>query len=182
MGTVYMFFADGFEEMEAFTSVDLLKRVGIQVEMVSVTDDEIVRGAHGINVLCDKNIVNCDFADAALMMMPGGVGNANALAESKDVARALTAFAKAGKPIAAICAAPMVLGKLGIMKGKRATCYPGFEVHLEGAEYTGKLVEQDGNIITGKGPGAALPFALKLVEFLAGEEKLNKLKAEMCLE
>ena len=161
MGTVYVFFADGFEEIEAFTSVDVMRRAGLNVEMVTVTPDEIVTGAHDVPVLCDKNVVNCDFFDAELVLLPGGMPGE--------------------KPITAICAAPMVLGKLGLLKGKKATCYPGFEQYLEGAECTGAPVERDGNIITGKGPGAAMEFALAVVELLQGKEKVQELKEAMCV-
>lgn len=180
MGTVYVFFADGFEEMEAFVSVDVLRRAGLNVQMVSVTGDEIVRGAHGVSMLCDKNIANCDFYDAALLLLPGGMPGAETLGECKDLQRALTKAVADGKTVAAICAAPMVLGRLGLLKGKKATCYPGFEQYLEGAEYTAAMVEHDGNIITGKGPAAALPFAYTLVKHLVGEAKEREIKAAMC--
>lgn len=178
--TVYVFFADGFEEIEAFASVDVLRRAELNVVMVSVTDDEIVRGAHGVPVLCDKNIANCDFYDAELLLLPGGMPGAQTLGECKDLQRALLKAAESGKTLAAICAAPMVLGQLGLLKGKKATCYPGFEKFLEGAEYTATLVERDGNIITGKGPAAALPFAFALVRHLVGEAKEKELKEAMC--
>ncbi len=179
MGTVYVFFADGFEEVEAFTSVDVLKRAGLNVEMITVTPGEIVTGAHGIPVLCDKNIVNCDFFDADLVVLPGGMPGAATLGECDDLRRLVLRFAEQGKPIAAICAAPMVLGKLGLLKGRKATCYPGFEQYLEGAVCTGAMVEKDGNIITGKGPGAAMEFALAIVELLQGKEKVAELKEAM---
>ncbi len=183
MGTVYVFFADGFEEMEAFASVDILRRAGLAVEMVSVTPNEIVKGAHDIPVLCDKNIVNCDFCDAGLIVLPGGLPGATTLDECEDLRKLIVKFAEAGKPIAAICAAPMILGKLGVLKGKKATCYPGFDQYLEGATYTGALVEQDGNIITGKGPAAAMPFALAVVNLLCGPDKVQELKeAMMCVD
>ena len=149
MGTVYVFFADGFEEIEAFTSVDVMRRAGLNVEMITVTPDEIVTGAHSVPVLCD------------------------------DLRRLILRFAEEQKPIAAICAAPMVLGKLGLLKGKKATCYPGFEQYLEGADCTGAMVERDGNIITGKGPGAAMEFALAVVELLQGKDKVAELKEAM---
>lgn len=181
MGTVYVFFADGFEELEAFAAVDVLKRAGVNVAMVSVTPDEIVKGAHEIPVLCDKNIVNCDFYDAEMLVLPGGLPGATTLNECEDLRRALLKQAAENKSIAAICAAPMVLGNLGLLKGKKATCYPGFDKYLEGAEYTGAMVEKDGNFITGKGPGAAVEFALALVEHLCGKEKVKELKSAMCL-
>ena len=119
MGTVYVFFADGFEEMEAFAAVDVLKRAGVNVAMVSVTPDEIVKGAHGISVLCDKNIVNCDFYDAEMLVLPGGLPGATTLNECEDLRKELLKHASANKAIAAICAAPMVLGNLGLLKGKK---------------------------------------------------------------
>ena len=112
MGTVYVFFADGFEEIEAFTSVDVMRRAGLKVEMITVTPDEIVTGAHGVPVLCDKNIVNCDFFDADLIVLPGGMPGAATLGECDDLRKLIVRFAEENKPIAAICAAPMVLGKL----------------------------------------------------------------------
>lgn len=181
MGTVYVFFADGFEEIEAFTSVDVMRRAGLNVQMITVTQDEIVRGAHDVPVLCDKNIVNCDFYDADVIVLPGGMPGAATLGESEELRRLILRFTKENKLIAAICAAPMVLGKLGALKGKKATCYPGFEEYLEGAECTGALVEKDNNVITGKGPGAAMEFALTIVESLQGKEKVQELKDAMCI-
>ena len=181
MDTIYVFFADGFEEMEAFASVDILRRAGLKVEMVSVTPDEIVRGAHGVPVLCDKNIANCDFFDASLIVLPGGLPGAATLAECKELGNLILKFAEEKKPMAAICAAPMVFGKLGVLKGKKATCYPGFDKYLEGAEYTGAMVERDGNIVTGKGPGASIKFALALVELMVGKEKVKELEEAMCI-
>ena len=166
MKKVYVFFADGFEEIEAMAPVDILRRAGLQVVMVSVTDDEIVKGAHGVSMFCDKNIVNCDFSDAELLLLPGGMPGAASLGGSEALCKALLKQVEAGKPVAAICAAPMVLGKLGILQGKKATCYPGYEAYLEGAEYTAQLVEQDGNIVTGKGPGAVFAFARAIAEKL----------------
>ncbi|MDR0961808.1 MAG: DJ-1/PfpI family protein [Mediterranea sp.] len=181
MGTVYVFFADGFEEIEAFTAVDVLKRAGLTVQMISVTPNEIVTGAHDVPVLCDKNIANCDFYDAGLVLLPGGMPGAATLGESEPLRKLLLRFAKDDKPIAAICAAPMVLGKLGLLKGRKATCYPGFEPYLEGAEITGKQAVKDGNIITGRGPGAAMDFALLIVESWVSKEKAQELKEGMCV-
>ena len=134
MGTVYAFFADGFEEIEAFTAIDTLRRAGLNVEIVSVTPDEIVVGAHDVSVLCDINFENCDFFDAELLLLPGGMPGAATLDKHEGLRKLILDFAAKGKPIAAICAAPMVLGKLGLLKGKKATCYPSFEQYLEGAE------------------------------------------------
>ena len=177
MGTVYAFFADGFEEIEALTAVDTLRRAGLNVEIVSVTPDEIVVGAHDVSLLCDVNFENCDFFDAELLLLPGAT-----LDKHEGLRKLILSFAEKGKPIAAICAAPMVLGKLGLLKGKKATCYPGFEQYLEGAECVGEHVVRDGNIITGMGPGAAMEFALAIVELLAGKEKVDELAEAMCVK
>lgn len=181
MGTVYVFFADGFEEIEAFTSVDVMRRAGLNVEMVTVTPDEIVTGAHDVPVLCDKNVVNCDFFDAELILLPGGMPGASTLEKCGELRNLLLRFAQEQKPIAAICAAPMVLGKLGLLKGKKATCYPGFDKYLEGAEYTGNMVEIVDNFILGKGPGAAPAFGFALLEKFAGAEKALEVKKGMLL-
>jgi 4-methyl-5(b-hydroxyethyl)-thiazole monophosphate biosynthesis len=182
MKKVYVFFADGFEEIEALTSVDVLKRAGADVVMVSVTPNEIVTGAHDVPVLCDKNIESCDMMDADLLLLPGGMPGAQTLGECEYLCKALKRQAAEGKPVAAICAAPMVLGKLGILNGKKATCYPGFEGFFDGADYTAAPVERDGNIITGKGPGVSLSFAYEVVNMLFGTEKVAELKAAMMVE
>ncbi len=179
MGTVYVFFADGFEEIEALTTIDVLRRAGLNVKIVSVTPDEIVIGAHSVSLLCDINFDNCDFYDADMLILPGGMPGAQTLSEHKGLNRLLTKTAEAGKRIAAICAAPMALGKLGILKGYKATCYPGFEEYLEGAEYINEPVIMDRNIITGRGPGAAMDFAFKIVEVLVNGEKVTELKNGM---
>lgn len=120
---LYMPFADGFEEIEAFTAIDTLRRAGLNVEIVSVTPDEIVVGAHDVSVLCDVNFVNCDFFDAELLLLPGGMPGASTLDKHEGLRKLILDFAEKNKPIAAICAAPMVLGKLGLLKGRKATCY-----------------------------------------------------------
>lgn len=182
MGTAYVFFADGFEEIEASTCVDVMRRAGLNVEMVSVTPDEIVTGAHDVPVLCDCNVVNCDFFDADLVLLPGGMPGAATLDKCEELRKLLLRFAEEQKPIAAICAAPMVLGKLGLLKGKKATCYPDFEQYLEGADCTGAPVERDGNIVTGKSPAAAMEFALTIIDLILGKEKVQELKEAMCVE
>ena len=182
MGTVYAFFADGFEEIEAPTTVDVLRRAGMNVEIVSVTPDEIVVGAHNVSILCDVNFENCDFFDAELLFLPGGMPGAATLDKHEGLRKLILSFVEKGKPVAAICAAPMVLGKLGLLKGKKATCYPGFEQYLEGAECVKEHVVRDGNIITGMGPGAAMEFALDIVDLLAGKEKVDELVEAMCVK
>lgn len=182
MGTVYAFFADGFEEIEAFTCVDVLIRAGLDVEMVSVTEKHLIEGAHDVPVICGLLFNDLDFNDANLLLLPGGMPGAATLDKHEGLKELIAGFVKKGKPVAAICAAPMVLGKMGLLKGKRVTCYPGFEQYLEGAECTGNPVEKDGDIITGKGPGAAMEFALTIVDTLLGKEKVAELKEAMCVK
>lgn len=181
METVYAFLADGFEEVEALTVIDVLRRAGQNVKMVSVTPDEIVVGAHGVSILCDVNFENCDFRDAALLVLPGGMPGAATLDAHEGLRKLLLSSADRKRPIAAICAAPMVLGKLGLLEGKQATCYPGFESYLAGAQCVDKSVVVDGEFITAKGPGAAMEFALTLVALLHGAEKASELKEAMCV-
>ncbi len=181
MGTVYVFLADGFEEIEAVTSVDVLRRAGLKVVTVSVTGDEIVRGAHDVPVLCDKDFDSCDFFNAILFLLPGGMPGAETLSNHEGLQKLLRKAAGENKLIAAICAAPMALGKLGLLKGKKVTCYPGFEKYLEGAECTKEAVVKHGTIITGRGPGVSNAFALKVVETLVGKEKVEELTRAMCI-
>ena len=158
MGTVYAFFADGFEEIEALTTIDTLRRAGLDVEIVSVTPDEIVVGAHDVSVLCDKNFENCDFFDAELLFLPGGMPGAATLDKHEGLRKLILSFA-----------------------GRRVTCYPSFEQYLDGADCTNEPVVRDGNIITGMGPGAAMEFALTIVDTLLGKEKVNELVEAMCV-
>lgn len=182
METVYVFFADGFEEIEAFTSIDVLRRAGLNVEMVTVTGENVVVGAHDVPVVCDLHFKDCDFGDAGLLLLPGGMPGAATLSKHEGLNQLIGRFVSEDKPVAAICAAPMVLGKKGLLKGKRVTCYPGFEQYLEGAVRTGEQVVKDGNIITGIGPGGAMEFALVIVELLLGDEKVAELKEAMCVK
>lgn len=182
METVYTFFADGLEEIEAITALDVLRRGGLNVESISIERGDTIVGAHGIHILCDKNFAKADFSDASLLLLPGGMPGAETLDKHAGLRKLILHHAEKNKPIAAICAAPMVLGKLGLLKGKRATCYPGFEKHLEGAQYTtDQQVVRDGNIITGRGPGAAIEFALAVVEMLVSKEKADELVEAMCI-
>lgn len=181
MSTVYAFFADGFEEIEAFTAIDVLKRASLNVEMVSVTGEEVVTGAHDIPLICDSLFSQHDFSDAQALVLPGGMPGAATLDEHEGLRKLILDFIKTGKPVAAICAAPMVLGKLGLLQGKKVTCYPSFEQYLQGAECTTEPAVMDGNVITGRGPGGAMDFSLLIVEALLGKEKVEELKEAMCI-
>ncbi len=181
MNTAYVFFADGFEEIEALATVDILRRAEMNVQLVSVTGDQTVTGAHGVPVVCDAPFEACNFLDADLLVLPGGMPGAATLGDHEGLRELILNYVKQDKPLAAICAAPMVLGKLGLLKGKKAICYPGFEQFLEGAEIVRQQVVVDGNIITGRGPGAAIDFALTLVEILEGKAKREELVQAMCI-
>ncbi|MBQ1233122.1 MAG: DJ-1/PfpI family protein [Clostridia bacterium] len=171
---VYLFLANGFEEIEALAPLDVLRRAGVPVTTVGVGGDSIL-GAHGIRVQAD--IPDTMYRDSApdMIILPGGMPGSENLDHSRVVDAALRAGAKNGAYLCAICAAPMVLGKRGYLQGKRAVCYPGFEEYLDGARVTDARVECDGKVITSKGMGAALEFGLALVEVLCGKEKAEQI-------
>jgi len=175
---VYVFLAEGFEEMEALTPIDLLRRVDVPVTVVGV-GSSIVKGAHGIGFTTDTCGEGLDFADVELVVLPGGMPGTTNLDASPMVETCLKKAAEKDAVIAAICAAPSVLGHKGLLQGKRATCFPGFEEELLGAVHTGAPVEKDGNIITARGAGVALEFALELVALLKGEAVAKALKESL---
>lgn len=181
MKQLLLFLAPGFEEIEAISTIDILRRAGLNVSSVSITGDLRVVGAHNIAVEADLLYPEIDFHKADMLILPGGTPGTKNLNVHEGLKAALTNFAKAGKPLAAICAAPMILGQLGLLDGKHATCYPGNEVHLKGATLSKKQVIQDGMIITASGPGAAAQFALQIVTFFLGEEKVKEISAGLLL-
>ena len=169
MAKVYVFLADGFEDVEALIPVDVLRRGGVEVVTVSIDGDgsQIVTSAHGVQMVADALISDVDCADADLLLLPGGMPGASNLYTCARVRESVLAQLQSGRLVAAICAAPaVVLGQLGVLSGRRATCYPGFEQLLQGAEYTGELCTVSGNIITAEGPAAAFPFAYTLLAML----------------
>ena len=174
--------AEGFEDVEALAPVDILRRGGQEIVMVSITGSEYVTSAHGVTLKTDALFDDVDLADADLLMLPGGMPGAKNLDEHEGVRAALVRHAEQQKLIGAICAAPMVLGHLGLLRGKRATCYPGFETELEGATYTAEPCTADGNIITGKGPGASFAYAYRLLEEFKGAGVVEELKKGMMYE
>lgn len=177
---IYVFLANGFEEVEALTPVDVLRRLGCEVKTVGVGGSEIT-GSHGITVKADLEEKDVETDGVEMVVLPGGLPGTLNLEKSPIVRAAVEATAKDGAWVCAICAAPSVLGHLGLLKGHKATCYPSFEQELTGAEVTGAPVEVSGNFITGRGAGAAMAFALKLGEALCGEEKARKVGAAMCV-
>lgn len=182
MKTFYLFLADGFEEIEALTQVDILRRADMPVKTVSVTGVLTVTGAHGVPVIADMVFEELNEDDIEMIILPGGMPGATNLDKHEGLSKLILNFAAAGKPLSAICAAPMVFGKRGLLKGKQVTCYPGFEKYLEDAEYTASLVQKDGNFITAKGPGAAWEFGFAIVEKYLGIDKVCDLKHQMIID
>ena len=181
MAKVIAFLADGFEEIEALTPVDILRRGGVEVVTVSISDRKTVAGSHGINVEADKVFSEADIDSADLLFLPGGKKGTENLDGCEPVKEKIREFLAAGKYVSAICAAPTVLGHMGVLNGKKATCYGGLEGQLTGAVTSTDSVVTDGNIITSRGMGTSLDLALELLKLFTDEEtKKNMAKAIMC--
>jgi len=175
MAKVYEFLATGFEDIEALIPLDIMRRGGVDFQTVSVTGSLMVESAHGVTIKTDLLFEEADLSDADLLMLPGGLPGATNLNEHTGLKNALVEQNKRGKMVSAICAAPLVLGGLGLLKGRRATCYPSFEKYMTGAEYTHELYTIDGNIITGEGPAATLPYAYALLSMFKGKGVADEL-------
>ena len=173
----YIFLADGFEEIEALCPYDLLLRAGIPVKTVSINDTTLVTGTHDIRVHADIILSEME-DDFDGIMLPGGLPGADNLNACEKVQECLKKADAEGKLISAICAAPYVLGQVGLLEGKRATCFPGFEDRLTGAVATGEKVVRDGNIITAKGMGAAFDFGIEIIGYYKGEAFANEIAAK----
>ena len=172
---VYLFLADGFEEIEAIAPVDIFRRAGIEVITVSISDEKLVRGAHNISLMADALFSETDFLENDLLYLPGGMPGTKNLDAHEGLKKLLLKQASSNKKIAAICAAPSILGKLGLLNGKEAICYPGFEDQLTGAVLSKEKVVKSGAISTAKGAGVAIQFSLKLVEELKGKQAADKI-------
>ncbi|WP_297901127.1 DJ-1 family glyoxalase III [uncultured Parabacteroides sp.] len=181
MKKAIVFLANGFEEMEATGTVDILRRGNIDTKTVSITDNRKVIGAHNMEYTADATLGEIDFSDADALILPGGMPGSSNLNDCEPLKELLIEHYKKEKTVAAICAAPMVLGGLGLLKGRKATCYPGFEPKLIGATVTGEAVEVDGNVVTGKGPGLVFNFALALVSVLRGDAVAEEVAAGLLL-
>jgi len=180
MKTIFVFLITGFEEIEAVATIDVLRRAGLNVQIVSLTGEKTVVGSHKIPVTADLLFEEVLFQTAELLVLPGGTPAYNT---HEGLKKEIKAFYDKGEKVAAICASPMVFGGLGILKGRKATCYPSFEEYLEGAIlYTDQPVVVDGNVITGKGPGLTLEFALALVEILAGKAKRDEVAGQLLVK
>ena len=171
---IYFFLANGFEEIEALCPLDLCRRAGIEAKTVSITNENAVTGSHGITVLCDLT-ANDDLGDFDMMVLPGGMPGTTNLGESTLVEKCLLTALEKDAYIAAICAAPMILGKRGLLRGKEAICFPGFEKYLDGAHISDKKVVLDGKVLTGAGMGVSHDFGLKIVEIFKGKDTADNL-------
>ncbi len=173
--------ADGFEEIEALTPLDILRRAGFDVRTVAI-GSKIAIGSHGISVICDISIDEVNPDEVSMVIFPGGMPGSLNLDASPFTDRIINAVTMNGGRICAICAAPLILGRRGLLEGRRAVCYPGFEEELRGAIIDSSPVVTDGNITTAKGMGVALPFSLELVRLLSGEGAMNELKNAVIYE
>ena len=178
---VYAFLADGFEEVEALMVVDILRRAGIETLTVSVSENYEVKSSHNIVVKADALIKDVDFDKAELIFLPGGIPGTPNLAVCKTLVANIKDFNNKGKRLAAICAAPSILGELGILEGKVVSCYPGYEDSLKGATYKREKVITDGNITTARGLGAAIDMGLELVTILKSKEEADSIAEKIQL-
>lgn len=175
MSKVYIFLADGFEDIEGLTVVDLMRRAQIDIQTVSIKDTKTVTTSHGIMLQTDRIFTETDFSDGDMLVLPGGMPGTKYLGAYGPLKDLLTAFYKEGKKIAAICAAPSVFAELGFLEGRRATSYPSFMDKLNGAEVTEDAVVVDGNVTTSRGMGTAIDFGLSLIAQLLGEQKAKEI-------
>lgn len=181
MKKIAVHLANGFEEVEALAPVDIWRRAGYEVTTVSITGSKKVSGSHAIVVEADQLFETTHYNEFDLLFLPGGMPGASNLDAHSGLANELVKFNKAGKILAAICAAPLVLGHKKLLEGKKACCFPGFEKELHGANIVDDYLVSDGNIITGKGMGVAIPFALQIVARFDGFEKARILAQKMQL-
>jgi len=181
MKPLFIFLAPGFEEIEAISIIDVLRRAQLNIISVSLTGDTSVTGSHGITVQADALYPDVNLEDAAMLILPGGMPGTNNLNVHEGLKKALKDHAAAEKPIAAICAAPLILGQLGLLMKKEATCYPGYEQQLVGAKLSKKSLVQDGLLLTGNGPGVAIRFALNIVQQFRGEKMAEELASQLRL-
>ena len=179
MDKVYVFLADGFETVEALAPVDVMRRAGLQVTTVSIMGRSNVVSAQNVTVVADLLFEDVVFDDASALVLPGGGVGTDNLSAHEPLRALLVDACSRGLLVAAICAAPMVFGRIGILNGKKATCYPGCESDLFDAEYTAAAVEQDGNIITACGPGASFDFGFAIIERFCGAGVVETLRSQM---
>lgn len=175
MSKVYVFMADGTEEVEALTVIDLLRRAKVNVVTVSVMQEKKIISSHSIGIEADELYGESDYMDGDMIVLPGGMPGTTHLKNHEELRKVLFAYKDAGKYLAAICAAPSVYGANGMLEGKKATCYPGFEEELKGAVVTNAGVVTDGQFITSKGLGTAIDFSLELITLLVNKETADNI-------
>ncbi|MEE1305558.1 MAG: DJ-1 family glyoxalase III [Agathobacter sp.] len=175
MSKIAIFMADGCEEIEGLTVVDIARRAGIEIDMISISDSKTVTSSHKVTFLTDLTKEEADFSNYDGIVLPGGLPGTLNLGADETVNSVIKEFAAQGKMVAAVCAAPSVLGEAGLLQGKKATCYPGYEDKLLGAQWIEEQVAVDGNIITSRGLGTTIPFALEIVKYLIDEKKSKEI-------
>lgn len=182
MVNVLLFLADGFEEIEALTVVDVLRRANIKCDTCSISDSYAVKGSHGIEVKSDVLLKKTDLHEYGAIVLPGGMPGAANLRDNNKVVKIVSDFYKKGKIVAAICAAPIVLEKAQVIKGNKVTSYPGVKDELKDCIYEEEILSEDKNLITSRGPATAVYFALKLVERIKDKEKAEIIRDGMLLD
>lgn len=181
MKTAFLFLATGFEEIEALGTVDILRRGGVRVNTISIMGDPVVMGAHNIPVIADYIFEDADFSSADALILPGGIPGSNHLNACTRL-KELIMEKHEDVILAGICAGPMVFGGLGLLKGKKATCFPNFEPTMIGATPTYEGVEIDGNIITSQGPGFVFGFGLAILKALKDDEIAEEVAAALLVQ
>lgn len=179
MAQAFIFLATGYEEVEMLTVVDMLRRAEITIDMVSVTDSLAVTSSHNVTIQADRLLSDTNFDEAQILILPGGVPGTPNLRACQPLCDKLQEFAQNGKKLAAVCAAPTVLASLGILEGKKATCYPTFADKLESGEYVKQPVVQDGNVITSRGMGTCIEFAAAIIEALKDKATADEVKEKI---
>ena len=174
---IYMLLTDGFEDIEALETLDILRRAGLSVKTLGISS-KTVTSSHNVTIMCDISFEDTDFSDMTMLVLPGGPGH-TAFSESEKVMSLINSAYEKGIYIAAICASPSVIGRIGLLKGKRFTCFPGFEDMVKGGIYSPEKVVSDGQFITAKGAGAASDFGFAIVTLLKGERIAAELRSQM---
>ena len=179
MAKTAIFLAEGYEEIEALVVVDIFRRAGIDTDMVSISDELLTKGSHSIRVMADKLLKDANFEEYDMLVLPGGLKGMQNLEACEMLMEQIDAFYKSEKYIAAICASPSIFGRRGILEGRGATVYPGFEEELKGAIVVDEQAVDSEHVITGRSMGGAIDFALLLVEKLLGEDKAEEIAEQI---
>ncbi len=182
MAKVYAFFADGLEMVEGLTVVDVLRRGGVDCSIVSISDQLEVVSSHQVKINCDVLMKEIDFSKGDMIFLPGGLGGMERLDGCQPLKEEIKNYLEEGKYVTAICASPTIFGRMGILEGKKATCYPGMEGDLKGAKVSKHDVVVDGTIVTGRAMGPAILFALKLLELLTDKKMADQVAKGICFK